>query len=128
MRDGDAPDLPPALALATGWPSPRVCVVRLAGALDGLTAPELARHLREQTAVGPSDLVLDLAGVRFLAAAGVTLLLGAQHNQLGIRGSLHLTGVTGNRPVERVLALTGVQEVVDVHDDLATLLAGLAAQ
>ncbi|MCO1656264.1 STAS domain-containing protein [Pseudonocardia humida] len=125
MSDAEAPGDPSALALTTDWPSDAVCVVSLVGALDGTTAPRLADHLREQTAAGCRDLVLDVAGVRFLAAAGVTVLVNAQRNRLGIRGSLHLTGVTGNRPVEKVLALTDVLEVVDVHGDLGALLARL---
>jgi anti-sigma B factor antagonist len=127
MSDPAAPDGPPELAIATDWPSRTVCVVRLVGALDGVTAVQLARHLREQTATGPRDLVLDLAGVRFLAAAGVALIVSLRCNRLGIRGSLHLTGVTGNRPVEKVLELTGVRDAVDVHDELGTLLARLTA-
>src|SRR6185312_16479692 len=105
---------------------PGVCVVALSGALDGVTAPGLVRHLREQAAQDCRDLVLDLSGVRFLAAAGVSVVVGVRFGRLGVPAALHLTGVTGNRPVAKVLALTGVLEVVDVHDDLAALLARLA--
>lgn len=118
-------DDPTALVISTEWPTPAVCVVHLFGELDGATVPRLARHLREQTEISPRDLVLDLSGVRLLAAAGLTLIVRARAGGLGIRGRLHLTGVAGNRQVEKVLSLTGVGAVVDIHHDLAALLATL---
>jgi anti-anti-sigma factor len=118
---------PLELAMATDWPAREVCLVRLVGELDGVTAPRLARHLREQTAAGARDLVLDLTGVWFISAAGVTVIVRAFAERLGGHGGVHLTGVTGNRPVEKVLGLTGLREVLDVHDELGSLLARLTA-
>jgi anti-sigma B factor antagonist len=106
-------------------PRPQVCVAHLSGELDMGTAPLIAEYLREQTATRPTDLVLDLGGVTLLAAAGLALIVQALHNDNGIHGRLHLTGVTGNRPVERVLRLTGLTSVLDVHDNLQTLLDAL---
>jgi anti-sigma B factor antagonist len=103
-----------------------VCVAHLAGELDMATAPFLAEYLRRQTAIRPTDLVLDLGGVTLLAAAGLALIVTAMNNDSSIHGRLHLTGVTGNRPVERVLQLTGLTSILDVHDDLQTLLDALS--
>jgi anti-sigma B factor antagonist len=128
MSDADTSDGSPQLVVVADWPHPTVCLVRPTGVIDSVTVPRLARHLREQTAAGPRDLVLDLAGVRFLAAAGVALIVAARLGRRGIHGRLHLTGVTGNRPVERVLELTGVRALLDVHDEIGTLLARLAAE
>jgi anti-sigma B factor antagonist len=103
-------------------PRPHMCVAHLAGELDMATAPILAGYLREHTATRPTELILDLGGVTLLAAAGVELIVRARNNNDGIHGRLHLIGVTGNRPVERVLRLTGLASVLDVHDDLEALL------
>ena len=103
-------------------PLPGVCVAHLTGELDMATAPLLAQYLREQTATRPTELVLDLGDVTLLAAAGLALIVTALNNDQSIHGRLHLTGVAGNRPVERVLRLTGLAAVLDVHDDLQTLL------
>jgi anti-sigma B factor antagonist len=116
----------PALVVSVQRPHPAVVVVRPAGALDLDTAPVLARHLDEQTAAPPDDLVVDLAAVRFLAAAGLTVLLRAHRRQRAAQRRMHVTGVAANPPVERVLALTGVGEQLDVADDLAALLDRLA--
>jgi anti-anti-sigma factor len=102
-----------------------VCVVHLAGDLDIATAPVVARHLQEQTATRPTELVLDLGSVTLLAAAGVALIVDAQREDRGIHGRLRLTGVTDNRAVDRVLRLTGLRPLLDVHDDLQTLLDSL---
>jgi hypothetical protein len=43
-------------------------------------------------------------------------------NDEGIRGRLHLLGVRGNPVVTRVLDLTGLLRLLDVHDTLDELL------
>jgi anti-sigma B factor antagonist len=110
------------LGCTVSRPRPHVCVVRLAGDLDVATVPALARCLQEQTAGRPDELVLDLESVTLLSAVGVTLIVDAQRDDRGIHGRLHLTGVTGNRAVDRVLRITGLRPLLDVHDDLQTLL------
>jgi anti-sigma B factor antagonist len=113
-------DLP--LTLTATWPRPNVCLIRLAGELDMATAPVLADYLREQTGPpGATHLVLDLTAVRFLASAGVALLVNAVNTDQAA-GSVYLIGVTGNAHVTRVLELTGVFPVLNIHDDLDHLL------
>jgi anti-sigma B factor antagonist len=108
--------------VAVHWPRPHVCLTQLGGELDVATPPPLAGLLREYTRPDPAHLVLDLAGVRFLASAGISLILSAMRNDEGIRGRLHLLGVRGNLVVTRVLDLTGLLRLLDVHDTLDELL------
>jgi anti-sigma B factor antagonist len=110
------------LQCVTSWPRPHVCVVHLAGELDIATVPAVARYLRDQTARRPTELVLDLGAVTLLSAVAVGLIVDAQHADRGINGRLRLTGVSDNRPVDRVLRLTGLRPLLDIHDDLQTLL------
>jgi anti-sigma B factor antagonist len=110
------------LRCTVSWPRPHVCVVHLAGDLDIATVPVVARYLQEQTASRPTELVLDLGAVTLLAAVGVALIVDAQRDDRGIHGRLRLTGVTDNRAVDRVLRITGLRPLLDVHDDLQTLL------
>ena len=118
--DGNLP-----VRCTTSWPRSDVCVAHLAGELDIATVPLVADYVRRQTATRPTELVLDLSGVTHLGAAGLTLIVLAMSDDGGIHGRLHLVGVTGNRPVERPLQLTGLLAVLDIHDDLQTLLDGL---
>jgi len=120
--EGDEP-LPIRCMLSS--PRSDVCVAQLVGELDIATAPLVADHLRRHTATRPAELLLDLGGVTLLGAAGLALIVAAMNNDGGIHGRLHLVGVTGNRPVERALQLTGLLPLLDVHDDLQTLLDAL---
>ena len=124
MSDGTRSDGLP-ITVAVHWPRPQVCLVRLGGELDVATVPLLAGLLREHTRSGPAHLVVDLAGVRFLASAGVGLILSAMHNDNGIHGRLHLLGVHTNRMVSRVLDLIGILPLLDIHDTLDELLEHL---
>jgi anti-anti-sigma factor len=89
------------------------------------TAPFAAGYLRQHTATRPAELVIDLGGITLLAAAGLALIVTATETDSGVHGRLHLTGVVGNGPVERVLRLTGLMSVLDVHDDLQHLVDSL---
>ena len=106
-------------------PRTDVCVAHLVGELDIATVPVVADHLRRETATRPAELLLDLTGVTHLAAAGLALIMAAMTGDDGIHGRLHLVGVTGNRPVERALRLTGLLPVLDIRDDVQTLLDAL---
>ena len=122
MSDRSAPMDSPTGATSTHWPDPRICVIRLTGDLDTATAPQLTDYLRKQTSTRPVHLVLDLTEVRFLASAGITLILTADANAEGIHGRLHLVGVSDNHVVTHVLELCGVLERLDIHDSLEELL------
>ncbi len=99
-----------------------VIVVFVAGELDLATAPQLLAYLVDKTAYRPAHLVLDLGGVTFLASRGISLLIEVHGGRDGVHGDLHLTGVTTNPRVRRVLEVTGVLGVLDIHDDADDLL------
>ena len=100
-------------------------MVHVVGELDIATVPFVADHLRRETANRPAELLLDLTGLTHLAAAGLALIVAAMNNDDGIHGRLHLVGVTGNRPVERALELSGLLAILDIHDDVQSLLEAL---
>jgi anti-sigma B factor antagonist len=100
-------------------------LVEILGDLDIQTVPQATAFLAQVTATTPRHLIIDLTSVRFLASAGIALLLAAQSGQDGIHGRLHLLGVTGNHPVERPLALVGLLGRFDIALDRDALLANL---
>lgn len=69
-----------------------VCLV-LVGDLDIATAPELHTRLEEVTARGRGDVHLNLAGLRFCAAAGITELLLVHRSLAAMNRRLVLTAV-----------------------------------
>ncbi|MDQ7802988.1 STAS domain-containing protein [Amycolatopsis sp. A133] len=98
-------------------------LVVLAGELDTGTAPVLVEAVATALAAGPEPrvIVLDLAGLHFLAAATVRVLsamtdhAAAQHTRLRT-----VTG--GNVVVSRALRLSGADRVLDVYPDRAAAL------
>jgi anti-sigma B factor antagonist len=113
--------------LTTRHVADNVLLVAIAGDLDFETAPQATEFLAQATATGPEHLILDLTGVEFMASSGLALLITARANEEGIRGYLHLLGVTGNRAVERPLAAVALLDLFDIGTDLDTLLADLDA-
>ena len=98
--------------------------VRLAGDLDVASARLLAAALEHELAAGRRYLRLDLSGLSFLDTAGVTALADMHWAFLGRRGTIIIVGI---RPrARRLLALTGMDEVLLVAADLARPVAPVA--
>jgi anti-anti-sigma factor len=96
--------------------TPPATLVTLVGDLDTLHAAELR-------AVPAGDLVLDVSGVRFLDAAGLTVLVELHARLERADARLVLVGVP--RRVRRVIAITGVDQVLlasPTADDAVALL------
>jgi anti-sigma B factor antagonist len=119
-----SPEAP--LLVATAWPRPDVCLVRLTGELDMSGTPLVRDRLAEQTATRPAYLVLDLTAVELIAAAGISLLITAMRNEHGIHGRLHVVG-RAEGAVLRTLRLTGVDALLQIHDSVDAALAATDA-
>ena len=79
---------------------------------------------RRERMAGRADVVLDLAGVVFLASAGIGALMGLRKEaeRRGVR--LHLTG-RHNRAVSRPLQVLGLAAILDLQADARAVLAEL---
>lgn len=93
-------------------------VVQASGEVDLHTAPDLAAALRAGcVAARPSGaLVIDLTGIRFFSACGLTLLLTTQrycHER-----QLTLRVVATHRSVLRLLRITGLDALFDIAPTL----------
>jgi anti-anti-sigma factor len=92
--------------LDAGW-------VRVAGALDIATAPELARTLREP-ALQTHLVVLDLRDLAFLDCSGVHAIVAAS---IHARRSGHrLVLLHGSPRINRMFTLTGTSDDVEIGD------------
>jgi anti-anti-sigma factor len=87
--------------------------VQLRGELDLATAPDLDRLLDQLRRDGHRQVTLDLSGLEFLSAAGLSVLLRADHALRAAGGQLVLTRPT--RLARRVLAITGLDTTLTIQ-------------
>ena len=113
-------------AAATTEPSPPGLEVRaeerrdsvrleLKGELDVDTKLKLKAELGRAEARGPGTVIVDLRGLTFMDSMGLGVLLGALRRAR--TGGWRLVLVKGPEPIEQLLLITGVSNLVDVVDD-----------
>jgi anti-sigma B factor antagonist len=114
-RDGDRPPLRPLPAFrAFHTQRGRVRVVEIEGEVDMLTAPTLVEVVRDDRSF--DVLVLDLAKVSFVSAAGLRLIVSLNRRVSRRGGGFALAAV--HRNVARVLEISGLAEAVLIADDV----------
>jgi anti-sigma B factor antagonist len=114
---------PPALQLVARDVTGTVVVAEVHGDLDLMTAPGFEAWVRDRLA-GRADVVLDLDGVKFLASAGIAVLVALRQEaaRRGVR--LHVTG-SRNRAVSRPLQVLHLETVLDLQADAGAVVAEL---
>lgn len=100
---------------------PGYAVVSAAGEIDAGTEQALRDVLTSVRARGVLRVVVDLAGVAFLASSGIGVLMGACRVLAAEGGSLVLASPRGE--VAQILSLTGVSEVIPVAPTVADAIA-----
>jgi anti-sigma B factor antagonist len=94
-------------------------VVAVHGEVDGMTCPllhdRLIAHVRST-----HHLILDLSGVSFFGAAGLTVLVVVR--EAALSADCRSCVVARTRPVRLPLMVTGLVDVLDLHADLADAL------
>ena len=100
-------------------------LVAVAGEIDIATTAELRDRV---FAMPDGDVILDMSGVRLLAAAGLTVLL--ELHDARARVGARLVVAAPSRPVRRVLAVTGHETTfltTDTVDNAVALVCGATA-
>ncbi|MGH3514753.1 MAG: STAS domain-containing protein [Pseudonocardiaceae bacterium] len=87
--------------------------VALRGELDLLTGPRLERLLDRLRRDGHRQITLDLSGLEFLSAAGLSVFLRTDQALHAVGGRLVLTGPT--RTARRILAITGLDATLSIQ-------------
>lgn len=86
-----------------------VVVLAITGELDMLTAPRLEQAIGAAARKAPAAMIVDLTRVRFLASAGLNVLVAAH---LTIAGSAQFGIVAEGAVVRLPLVLTGIDTFV----------------
>lgn len=91
--------------------------------IDAAVAIQFKDKMRELTADAPPRILLDLSAVDFLDSSGLGAVVAAM-KETGEGSRLELAGLTTK--VRKVFTLTRMDSVFTIHDDVASVLAGLA--
>jgi len=96
-------------------------VVRVAGRVDGETAPELERACQQWIAPGDSNMILDLTEVPYISSAGLSsvLTVGKQIDRQG--GRLLLCGLAGR--LRQVFVSSGFDTLFPIFETREAALA-----
>lgn len=86
-------------------------VVKLAGRLDTVTAPELETALKE-ILPGISELVFDLETLEYVSSAGLRVLLSAQKT-MNAQGEMKVCNV--NSTIMEIFEVTGFSDILTIE-------------
>ncbi|MET8897111.1 STAS domain-containing protein [Streptomyces albogriseolus] len=101
----------------------RTAVVVVTGDVDLHTAPVLREEALTAVGHGARHLVLDMAHVDFLDSTGLSTLIVLMHATQEAGGSLRVASVPER--LVRMVTMTGISELLPLHDTVADALAAL---
>jgi anti-anti-sigma factor len=93
--------------------------VALMGELDLSTVAKVQEELRRIEAASPPTLVVDLSKLSFLDSTGLRCIVTADERARG--EGRRVVIVRGPDPVQRVFAITRLEERLEMVDDAATV-------
>ena len=91
-------------------------VVVIRGELDLATAPELEAAIQGRLDDG-QDVVVDLRELDFMDSTGLRVLVSAHARVEGTEQRFLIVRPLPGAPIERILAVAGVEQVLDLVDD-----------
>jgi anti-sigma B factor antagonist len=100
-------------------------VVRARGELDLYAAPEFKRHLADAIEGGKTRIVVDLTDAEFMDSTALGVLLGTL-KRLRVRGGT-LALASEEATILRILEVTGMDQVLDLHPTANEALAAVAS-
>ncbi|WP_410667470.1 STAS domain-containing protein [Amycolatopsis sp. cmx-4-68] len=113
------------VAVVPTWIDPATLVIALTGELDLVTTPRTRDVIAVILAGRPRRLVLDLAGVSFLASTGVSEIVRLAHTAADDAVVLHVAAGEHNRQTFELLGLTDTfLRVFDTRADALAAFSG----
>lgn len=102
-----------------------VPVVRTPEEIDITNAPALGKALADAAADGNGTLVVDMSRTQFCDTAGIHALVAAHRRAVAGNGRLLL--VTAGIAVQRIFAITGLDQVIATFTSLEEALASASS-
>lgn len=95
-------------------------LVELVGEIDVYTAPELRKNLSDFVEVGPSNLIINLEGVRYIDSSGLSVLLEMHKRAVARKGCLSI--ISTHSQTLKLFNLTGLIKILKVYKSEAEAL------
>lgn len=105
------------LNVSVGRTGPGQVTLRLAGELDLASSTAYISCVESQIAEGRRRVHVDLAGISFVDASGLSVLVQSHHRLLELHGSLILEALS--RPCRRLIEMVGLQHTLFLADQPA---------
>lgn len=103
-----------------------VVVVTVSGEVDVYTAPQLRSALEDRIADGRTALVIDLEDVGFIDSTGLGVLVGRLKTVRKVGGWLSV--VCTSERILRLFAITGLDQVLPLHDSVESAVEAAGSQ
>ncbi len=100
----------------TSESSENAVVIRLAGRLDAVAAPELERTCSGQLQTGARKILIDFTALEYISSAGLRTILSAGKALHASGGALALCGPEGI--AKNVFTLAGFSSLFPIYDSL----------
>ena len=100
-------------------------VLAVTGEVELATAPRVRQRIVGLVGEGHHHLVLDLSGVDFVDSVGLGVVVGALKRTRSHGGDLLVSGA--DERVRRLFAVTRLDEIVELYDDVEAALASPVA-
>lgn len=117
---------PEPFAVDVCWRPARIAVLRPRGELDLATVPAFAARLDELLSYPPRGLVIDLAGLRFLAVRAISEF-ARLHRRATADPTLRVRLARATPAVTRLLRPSGVSPMFELYDTVQAALDSLGA-
>jgi anti-sigma B factor antagonist len=103
--------------------NPTVGLVEVSGEVDIYTALKFKEDMLAAIDAGATSLVIDLSDVTFMDSTALGVLIGGVKRMHAVDGRIVLVVCT--RPVSKVLTITGLDNIFEIHDTREKALAVL---
>ena len=100
-----------------------VHVFTVSGELDLATSPKFSEAFSAQQVTG-ARVIFDLTGVTFLDSSGLSVLLQCHQRLETADSASSLSLVIGSSVVQRVIEVTGLDQVFEIYPEIAQAVRG----
>lgn len=92
------------------------CIIKVAGRMDAVSAPEFESACAQWVEQGESSFVVDLEGLEYISSAGLRSLLIVAKKLKSVGGAISFCALSPM--VMKVFSISGFASMFTIHDSL----------